>query len=119
MKGFLFSIQGEKIMDYSIMGKKLKEVRDKSGLTMEEFGRLFGAGRVTVSRWEKGKKVPDLDTLIKISEKFNRPIDFFVKEEFPSKDLLEALGYDVGFKKGYAEAIENVKVNINKVFFNM
>jgi len=106
-------------MDYAILGKKLKEVRDKSGLTMEEFGRLFDVGRITISRWEKGKKVPDLDALIKIAERFNKPLDFFVKEEFPSKDLLESLGYDVGFKKGYAEAIENVKDNIHKVFFNM
>ena len=106
-------------MDYAIMGKKLKEVREKNGLTMDEFGRLFGVGRVTVSRWEKGKKVPDLDMLIKVAENFHKPIDFFVKEEFPSKDLLQSLGYDVGFKKGYEEAIENVKLNIHKVFFNM
>lgn len=106
-------------MDYSIMGKKIKEIREKNGLTMEEFGKYFGVGRVTVSRWEKGKKVPDLDTFIKVAEKFNKPLDFFIKEEFPSKDLLEALGYDVGFKKGYQEAIENVKLNIYKNFFNM
>lgn len=106
-------------MDYMIMGKKIKNVRDEAGLTMDEFGKYFGVGRVTVSRWEKGKKSPDLDTMIKISEKFEKPIDFFIKEDFPSKELLDSLGYNVGFKKGYQEAIEDVKENIHKVFFNL
>lgn len=106
-------------MNLIVMGKKIKEVREANGLTMIEFGKYFGVGRVTVSRWEKGKKTPDLNTLVNISNMFNKPLDFFVNEEFPSEAMLETLGYNEGFKKGYQRAIEDVKVNINKVFFNL
>lgn len=106
-------------MDSTVMGRKIKEIREKNGLTMVEFGKYFGVGRVTVSRWEKGKKSPDLNTLINMSEMFSKPLDYFVNDEFPSEALLESLGYNEGFKKGYQRAIEDVKVNINKVFFNL
>lgn len=106
-------------MDASMMGKKIREIREKNKLTMLEFGKYFGIGRITVSRWEKGEKIPDLNTLINMSNIFEKPLDYFVNEKFPSEALLESLGYNEGFKNGYQQAIQDIKENINNLFFNL
>jgi len=38
--------------------EEIKELRQKLGLTQEEFGRLLGVGFATVNRWENGKAEP-------------------------------------------------------------
>ena len=40
------------------VGMKIQMIRLSKGLTMEEFGKLFGAAASIVSRWEKGQSLP-------------------------------------------------------------
>lgn len=39
-------------------GSDIRELREKLGLTQEEFARLLGVNFVTVNRWENDKAVP-------------------------------------------------------------
>ncbi|PNY18728.1 helix-turn-helix domain-containing protein [Streptococcus parauberis] len=49
------------------LGQRIKSIRQKKGLTLEEFGKLFGAEKGIVSRWENGKTIPNADRLKTIS----------------------------------------------------
>lgn len=49
----------------------MKELRREKGFTQEQLAEQFGVSRRTVSRWETGSNLPDLDILIKMSDYFD------------------------------------------------
>ena len=55
-------------MDQQKIGSFLKELRKEKGLTQEQFAEIVNVSGRTVSRWETGKNMPDLDILVTISE---------------------------------------------------
>ena len=40
------------------IGQRIKQFRLSQGMTQEQFGKLFGAGKGLVSRWENGLSIP-------------------------------------------------------------
>ena len=58
-------------MDMLKMGVYLKKLRNEKGLTQEELAEKFGVTRRTVSRWETGYSLPDIDVLIEMSDFYN------------------------------------------------
>ena len=55
-------------MDAVKFGSLLKELRKERELTQEQLAEKLGVTNRTVSRWETGTNVPDLDILIELSE---------------------------------------------------
>ena len=50
------------------LGKTLKYLRNRRGLTQEETGRVFNVVKQTVSNWESDIAKPDLSTFEKIAD---------------------------------------------------
>ena len=50
------------------IGQFLKELRKEKGLTQEQFAEQFNLSRRTVSRWENGNNMPDLDMLLALAD---------------------------------------------------
>ena len=57
-------------MDQNKVGSFIKELRKVKNLTQEQLAEEFNVSRRTVSRWETGKNMPDLDILIGMSDFF-------------------------------------------------
>lgn len=55
-------------MDLVKIGKLLQELRKEHGLTQEQLAEQMGVARRTVSRWETGSNMPDMDILIDLSD---------------------------------------------------
>lgn len=55
-------------MNQAKIGKFLQELRKEKGLTQEQLAERFFVARRTVSRWETGSNMPDLDVLVQLSE---------------------------------------------------
>ncbi|MDE7251439.1 MAG: helix-turn-helix transcriptional regulator [Acetatifactor sp.] len=55
-------------MDQQKIGTFLKELRSGKKLTQEQLAEKFGVSRRTVSRWETGSNMPDLDILIEMAD---------------------------------------------------
>ena len=55
-------------MDQAKIGLYLKELRKEKNLTQEELSAKLGVSRRSVSRWETGNTLPDLDLLIELSD---------------------------------------------------
>lgn len=55
-------------MDQKKIGTFLKELRSGKKLTQEQLAEKFGVSRRTVSRWETGSNMPDLDILIEMAD---------------------------------------------------
>lgn len=55
-------------MDLQKMGSFLKELRKNRGLTQEQLAEKMYVSNRTVSRWETGSNMPDIQILIKLAE---------------------------------------------------
>lgn len=55
-------------MNQKKIGTLLKKLRNEKGLTQEQFAEIVNVSNRTVSRWENGNNMPDLDILIQISD---------------------------------------------------
>lgn len=57
-----------------MLHENIKKLRKQSGLTQEAFAIRLNVVRQTVSKWEKGLSVPDAQTLQRIAEEFDIPV---------------------------------------------
>lgn len=55
-------------MNQQKIGAFLKALRKQKGLTQEQMAEKFNVSNRTVSRWENGNNMPDLDILIEIAD---------------------------------------------------
>ena len=53
----------------------IKEIRKSRGLTAKELGELVGKAESTINLYENGKREPDFETLLKMSEVLNCSTD--------------------------------------------
>jgi len=60
------------------IGKRLKLIRNKKGITQSELGEKLGIQFQHVSKYERGETVPTWENLIKLSEIFDVNINWFL-----------------------------------------
>lgn len=53
------------------MKNRIRELRQAHKMTMKELGRIVGVAESTISQYETGKRQPDNETLLRISEYFD------------------------------------------------
>ncbi|MCR4566709.1 MAG: helix-turn-helix domain-containing protein [Pseudobutyrivibrio sp.] len=58
-------------MNQQKIGSFLKELRKQKGITQEQLAEHFGVSNRSVSRWENGNNMPDMDILIEISDYYD------------------------------------------------
>ena len=63
------------------LGKRIAELRTKKNLTQAELARELHFTYQAVSNWERGVSMPDVETIIKISEFFHVSSDELLKGE--------------------------------------
>lgn len=57
------------------IGNKIHELRKISGMTQEQLAEKLNVSRQTVSKWESGGTVPDLDSMVRLSKMFYLSLD--------------------------------------------
>jgi len=82
-------------MEQKKVGSFLKELRKEKDITQEQFAEIMGVSSRTVSRWETGVNMPDLDLLIQIAGYYEMEIgevlDGERKSEKMNKELEETV----------------------------
>lgn len=63
------------------LSEKIMDLRKKSGWSQEELAERLGISRQSVSKWETGESVPDIDKIIRMSELWNVSTDYLLKED--------------------------------------
>lgn len=74
---FLIRKEGQEM----ILAEKIMEMRKKNGWSQEELAYQLGVSRQSVSKWESGASIPDLERILKLSEIFGVSTDYLLKEE--------------------------------------
>lgn len=63
------------------LSEKIIYLRKKTGWSQEQLADQLDISRQSVSKWESGTSVPELDKIIKISDIFNVSTDYLLKED--------------------------------------
>ncbi|WP_333499787.1 helix-turn-helix domain-containing protein [Kluyvera sp. CHPC 1.2972] len=71
--------------------ERLKEARSKAGLSQRALGILVGFDHASASsrmnHYEKGRHVPDIDTLRRIATELNVPLNYFFCDDKVTAEL--------------------------------
>ncbi len=74
----------------NMISMNLKYLRNKYGLSQEQFAEKLSVSRQTVAKWENGESLPDIERCVEIAMLFRLSLDALVicplndKEEFYS-----------------------------------
>ena len=60
---------------------KLKELREKAGLSQYAFADKFGVAQSTVGNWESGKREPNFETTRKLADFFSVSVDYLLDRD--------------------------------------
>jgi len=66
------------VLNMAKYGDRISNLRAKSSLTQEELAKKIGISRAALSHYEKNRREPDYDTLLKFSEFFGVSTDFLL-----------------------------------------
>lgn len=61
------------------IGSKLRAARQRSGMTQEQVGEAIHVSRQTISNWETGKSLPDVLSVISLSDLYQVSLDELLK----------------------------------------
>lgn len=82
-------------MDQQKIGQFLRECRKEKGITQEQLAEMLGVTNRSVSRWETGSNLPDLDILIEMADYYDielrELLDGERKSEKMNKELEETV----------------------------
>lgn len=73
------------------IGEFLRELRKGKGLTQEQLAEQFNISRRSVSRWETGSNLPDLDILIEMADYYGVELKEILNGERKSEKMNEEL----------------------------
>lgn len=77
-----------------ILAEKIIALRKKAGWSQEELAYQMGVSRQSVSKWESGTSIPDLERILKLSQVFGVSTDYLLKEEIEAAPAAIALESD-------------------------
>ncbi len=85
-------------MDQKKIGLFLKELRKEKGLTQQQLAEIMNVSNRSISRWETGSNMPDLDLLISIANYYD--VDL--------KEILDGERKDKPMEKEMKETVEKI-----------
>ena len=112
-------------MELTTEGKNIRRLREARGWYQEELAQKLGVSQKAVSAWEKGRTMPRLPMLIKMSEVFNCKIseitdepDLEIREkkiinEESNQIAMEALMFMQNRSKDFERGIYENSLNIS------
>ena len=63
----------------NMFSENLTKLRKESGMSQEQLAEELNVTRQAISKWESGTSMPDIDTVIALSEIFNVTTDYLLK----------------------------------------
>lgn len=84
------------------IGEKLKIARTERNFTQEEVAEKINVSRQTVSNWENEKSLPDISSIIKLSDIYNLSLDELLKG---NKEILRKIENDTSLVKSRKRAL--------------
>ena len=91
------------------IGNKLHRARTKANLTQEQVAEALGVSRQTISNWENGKSLPDILSVIRMSELYQISLDELLKGD---KAMMDKIEKDIEISKTEKKIIKYAWISI-------
>ena len=91
-----------------IFADKIIQLRKESNWSQEELASQLGVSRQSISKWESGSSLPDLDKIIKLSQIFDVSTDYLLKDEMEEDTSAPSLAEPPKFSKWGTETKRKV-----------
>lgn len=108
--GYIKHIPRGKIMKLFV---KIQQLRKQNGMSQEKLAQLLGVSRQSVSKWESGQSLPEIDKIIQLSNIFEVTTDYLLK------DVSEEKCIDILRKEKEKEVLSHHTSLMFKVGFTM
>ncbi len=89
-----------------ILADKIILLRKRNGWSQEQLAEMMGISRQSVSKWESGASIPDLDKVIKLSKILGVSTDYLLKEEMEEPEGI-SITDEPGEEEGRSVSIED------------
>lgn len=99
-----------------IIGERLKEARNKKGLTQSQLGELLGVSKVSICGYEKGTRTPTMDKFLLLIQILDLDVQYVLGLEIKVVDVKDT-SYIKQMAKKDIEIIEVIKTS--RELYNM
>lgn len=65
-----------------LLGDRIKKLRKEKGLTQEQLGKLVNVTKVSICGYEKGERIPTLDTLMDLANVLKVEVNYLLGGEY-------------------------------------
>lgn len=80
-----------KNIDYTALGKRIKEKRISKGLTQEQLGEICELSAAHIGHIERGTRILSVEVLFRISQALDTSIDWLVFDSVENKHMLNEI----------------------------
>ena len=91
------------------IGDKIKNAREENKLTQTQASESLMVSRQTISNWENGKSLPDILSLIRMSELYQISLDELLKGD---KAMMDKIEKDIEISKTEKKIIKYAWISI-------
>ena len=74
-----------------ILSEKIIMLRKKYGWSQEELAERLDISRQSVSKWESGVSIPDLERIVSMSQLFGVTTDYLLKDEMEETEFTDGM----------------------------
>lgn len=99
-----------------MFNERLRLLRKKHGYTQVSLAETLGVSKGTVAMWETGKRTPDFETLIRLSDLFDVRTDYILGK---SNDASSAKLSDDDIEQLGRWELESVYTNLMKLYLSL
>ena len=104
-------------MNQMKIGIFLQQLRKDKGLTQEQLAEMTGVARRTVSRWETGNNLPDLDILIRLSDLYAVELRELLDGERKDRSMDKEMEETVLKVAEYSNAEKKRSTRVVRIYF--
>lgn len=105
-------------MNQQKIGRFLKDLRKEKGITQEQAAEYFGVAGRTISRWETGNNMPDLNILIDIASFYNVEVVEILNGERKNENMDDEIKTTLEKVADYSEVMELKSIRTGIIVMN-
>ena len=68
--------------------EKILQLRKERNLSQEQLAEILEVSRQTISKWETGEAMPEVEKLVRISDCFGVSLDYLLREERTDREVM-------------------------------
>lgn len=81
----------EKNIDYSALGKRIKEKRTEHKLTQEQLGEICDLSAAHIGHIERGTRILSVDVLLRIAQALGVSVDYLLFDSVDDDNILNSI----------------------------